>query len=225
MKNRLATASIFLGILIFLTFIGLTPFQKSSARAASPLEMSTKLFEKPTTTVQNWRLPESGNVALETETTITATDRITRYVFLPLIEGPPAVPEFVTRVMDETNSYRSRYGCPPLALKEQLTDAAQVHSEDMAFNDFFSHTGSDGSSPWERIVWTGYRYSLAAENIAAGYLTPEGVVEGWMSSDGHRENILDCKLREVGVGYYCLENDRGTVNYHHYWTLVLATPR
>ncbi len=94
----------------------------------------------------------------------------------------------------------------------------------MAINDFFDHTGSDGSSPGDRIHEAGYQYSRAAENVAAGYTTPEAVVDGWMQSSGHRDNILNCALQDIGVGYYYLENDTGNVNYKHYWTQVFATP-
>ena len=132
--------------------------------------------------------------------------------------------DFADRVVIETNARRSQVGCPALTINAMLTQAAQGHSEDMAFNDFFSHTGSNGSTPWDRIHATGYQYSLAAENIAAGYSTPEAVVQGWMDSPGHRANILNCDLQEIGVGYYYLANDTGDENWYHYWTQVFATP-
>jgi uncharacterized protein YkwD len=93
----------------------------------------------------------------------------------------------------------------------------------MAQNDFFSHTGSDGSSFTDRLIRAGYTFSAAAENIAAGTTTPERTVDGWMNSEGHRRNILNCELREIGVGYAYLENDTGSVNYHHYWTQDFGT--
>ena len=55
--------------------------------------------------------------------------------------------------------------------------------------------------------------------------TPEAVVTGWMNSPGHRVNILNPRLKEIGVGYYFLADDTGKVNYRHYWTQVFATPR
>jgi uncharacterized protein YkwD len=152
------------------------------------------------------------------------TEVSTFYLFLPIVINQPA-PEPVLQVVDETNFYRSQYGCPPLTLNQQLVSAAQGHSDDMALNDFFSHTGSDGSSPWQRINSTGYDYTQAAENIAAGHNTAQAVVQGWMNSDGHRANILNCALQELGVGYYNLADDAGAVNYHYYWTQVFATPK
>ena len=124
-----------------------------------------------------------------------------------------------------TNQERAKAGCPALTVSSQLTEAAEGHSADMAINDYFSHYSLDGRTPWDRIKETGYTYSMAAENIAAGYTTPAAVVQGWMNSDGHRANILNCGLTEIGVGYVYLANDTGSVNYRHYWTQVFATPK
>lgn len=131
---------------------------------------------------------------------------------------------FIQKVLDLTNLQRSRFGLNPLTLNADLNRAAQTHSESMALDDFFSHTGADGSSPFDRIRATGYTYSTAAENIAAGYSTPETVVEGWMNSPGHRANILNSDLQEMGIGYYFLENDTGSVTHNSYWTQAFGTP-
>ena len=94
----------------------------------------------------------------------------------------------------------------------KLRCAARKHSKDMKVNNFFSHTGSNGSTPWARIKAAGYVYTNAAENIAAGQATAAAVVTAWMNSTGHCNNIMNGVLREVGVGYY----PGGT--YGHYWT-------
>ncbi|MBN1249148.1 MAG: CAP domain-containing protein [Anaerolineae bacterium] len=137
----------------------------------------------------------------------------------------PPPPDFATEVVILTNAERAKAGCPALAISPQLTQAAQDHSTDMAINDYFSHYSLDGRTPWDRIRATGYSYARAAENIAAGYNSPASVVAGWMNSDGHRANILNCALTEIGVGYTYLSPDIGSVNYHHYWTQVFATPQ
>lgn len=140
----------------------------------------------------------------------------------------PASPasDIVRRVVDRTNAYRQQNGCPALTLNVQLINSAQAHSVDMAQNDFFGHTGSDGSSFDQRITRAGYNFRRAAENIAAGYATPEEVVDGWFNesppNDGHRLNILNCALREIGVGYVYLPNDPGSVTYQYYWTQDLG---
>lgn len=130
---------------------------------------------------------------------------------------------FIYRVLELTNIERSKLSLSPLTLNTQLLNAAQTHTQNMAVQDFFDHTGKDGSSPGTRINATGYQYSSYAENVAAGSSTPEQVVQGWMNSSGHRTNILNPNLKEIGIGYYFLANDTGSVNYNHYWTQVFAT--
>jgi uncharacterized protein YkwD len=98
------------------------------------------------------------------------------------------------------NAERAKAGCPALTVDSALTEAAQEHSEDMAAHRNMSHTGSDGSSPADRITGAGYDWSAYGENVAYGYATPEKVMAGWMSSPGHRANILDCGFKEIGVG-------------------------
>ena len=132
--------------------------------------------------------------------------------------------EFVKQVVTLTNQERIQNGLSPLNFNIQLSAAAQTHSQNMALQDFFSHTGADGSSFGDRIRATGYNYSRGAENIAAGYATPENVVTGWMNSTGHRANILNGDLREIGIGYYFLADDTGSENWNRYWTQVFGTP-
>lgn len=139
--------------------------------------------------------------------------------------APPPVSQFASEVVALTNAERAKVGCPALTMDAQLNQAALGHSTDMAVNDYFSHYSLDGRTPWDRIKATGYTYSRAAENIAAGYSTPASVMAGWMGSSGHRANILNCALTEIGVGYYYHSPDTGSVNYRHYWTQVFATPR
>lgn len=109
----------------------------------------------------------------------------------------------------------------PVAWDARLAQAAYAHSRDMAEGDFFSHTGSDGSSLGQRVTAAGYRWSGVAENIAAGYPTVAAVVAGWMTSPGHCANLMRPDHRHVGLA--CAARDGST--YRTYWTLDLATPR
>ena len=94
----------------------------------------------------------------------------------------------------------------------------RAHSQDMIDRNFFDHTNPDGKSPFDRMRDNGLSYSMAAENIAVGYPSPEAVVEGWMNSEGHRANILGgCK--ELGVGLAL------GGSYGSYWTQCFATVR
>ncbi len=118
-----------------------------------------------------------------------------------------------------TNEQRVANGCPALTVNGALTRAAQGHSEDMAARNYFEHTNLDGLSPFDRMKAAGYSYRMAAENIAAGQRTPQAVVTGWMNSSGHRANILNCGLSEIGVGV--AKGGR----YGIYWTQNFGTPR
>jgi uncharacterized protein YkwD len=107
------------------------------------------------------------------------------------------------------NQKRCAAGLAPLALNAELNRAAMRHSEDMFTNNFFSHTGSDGSSFVQRISRAGYKGSAVGENIAKGYPNTESVFNGWWNSPGHKANIMNSGAREFGIGYKS-----------PYWTMV-----
>jgi uncharacterized protein YkwD len=135
----------------------------------------------------------------------------------------PVTNNFIQEVLDLTNAERAKEGLSALQLNPNLNLAAQNHSEDMALRDYFSHTGVNGSSSGDRATTAGYQFSSLGENIAAGYITPQEVVLGWMNSPGHRANIMNGNYREMGLGYYYLGNDTGNVNYNYYWTQEFGT--
>lgn len=132
---------------------------------------------------------------------------------------------FINEVLELTNAERQKFNLPNLTLNQGLSNAAQIQSEDLAKNDFFAHTSPTGTTLADRLADGGYtRYSTAGENIAAGQITAAQVVEEWMNSPSHRENILEKDFTELGVGYYFLANDTGDVNYNHYWTQTFGRP-
>lgn len=110
---------------------------------------------------------------------------------------------------------------PALEWDLDLQDAAYRHSSDMANNNFMSHTGSDGTSPSDRIDATGYTWSTWAENVAAGQKDIDAVMAAWMKSEGHCKNIMNGNVTEMGSSY--VENADTT--YGIYWTQVFAKPR
>ncbi|MFD8493743.1 CAP domain-containing protein [Amycolatopsis sp. NPDC059657] len=103
------------------------------------------------------------------------------------------------QVVSLVNKERAKVGCKPLGNDSRLALAAQRHSDDMSKRNYFSHTSLDGSDFGQRAVRAGYP-NPAAENIAMGYTSAAQVMQGWMASDGHRHNILECSLKNVGVG-------------------------
>ncbi|MFH0245676.1 CAP domain-containing protein [Streptomyces sp. HK10] len=130
--------------------------------------------------------------------------------------SPAPADDAAARVVELVNSERARAGCAPLKVNEKLTGAAQAHSQDMADHRNMSHTGSDGSGPGDRIERAGYEWRTYGENVAYGYRTPESVMDGWMSSPGHKRNILNCSFEEIGVGL---------AQPGHYWTQAFGTAR
>ncbi|WCD84366.1 hypothetical protein KPP03845_100688 [Streptomyces xanthophaeus] len=131
--------------------------------------------------------------------------------------APTAAPSGPTaEVVALVNKERAKAGCSALTVNAKLTAAALNHSKDMAAHSNMSHTGSDGSDPGQRITRAGYSWSTYGENVAYGYSTPEQVMTGWMNSPGHRENILNCSFKEIGVGL---------AQPNSYWTQAFGAAR
>jgi uncharacterized protein YkwD len=145
-----------------------------------------------------------------------------------LLMGAMPVPQidvqseaFELEVIRLANQERISRGLAPLRRSDQLTTAARAHNQDMIVNDFFSHTGSNGSSSAQRACASGYQpYGWGAcyvgENIAVGYSSPAAVMTGWMNSSGHRANILNPDYREIGVGHAT------GGSWGNYWTMDLG---
>jgi uncharacterized protein YkwD len=157
------------------------------------------------------------NVSVNTNYNLTLA--ATEQTVSPVSTTPDSEPKFAQAVIKLVNYERTQAGLKPLSLNAKLNQSAYGHSQDMAEKDYFSHTGSDGSRVSDRIYNAGYHYSLAGENIAAGQYSAEEVVQAWMNSPTHRANMMSVDYQEIGVGYYYLENDTGSVNYYHYWTM------
>ena len=112
----------------------------------------------------------------------------------------------------------------PLTWNAQLAAAARVHSEDMALTGYrgtdtdpdAAHTGSDGSTPQQRITQAGYAWKISGENVAAGYTVggSSDVVAAWLISPGHCSNIMNPKYRDMGVSYVVNEK----VKYGSFFT-------
>ncbi len=88
---------------------------------------------------------------------------------------------------------------PPLNWNDLLEKAAYNHAKDMYRNNYFNHTGKDGSNVSERMDRVGYKWRAYAENIGFGYKDEKEVIEGWLKSPGHCKNIMSQKYKEMGV--------------------------
>ena len=118
------------------------------------------------------------------------------------------------QVFDLTNAERQKAGLAPLRRSVALEQAAQNYSEILVTSGCFDHTCGPVPDFADRDGQAGYTHWTAiGENIAAGYSTPEAVVEGWMASPGHRANILSPRFTEVGIGLTSSDGRHET-----YWT-------
>lgn len=134
------------------------------------------------------------------------------------VEPDTSMVQMAQETLDLVNAHRLEAGCPALVMHTVLNDVALSHSREMAEYDYFSHTNLEGLSPGKRATAAGYRWGRFAENIAAGFSTSFGAVQGWMASEGHRKNILNCVYNETGIGiWYDPE-----ATYGYYWTQDFA---
>lgn len=123
--------------------------------------------------------------------------------------------EFADKVFELTNAERKKYGKTPFKKDEALTEAAAVRAWEILYDYRSDHTRPDGSSCSTVLDEVGIKRSAWGENIAAGFITPEAVVEAWMNSQHHRENILSDKFVYMGVGFYYVAKD--PQNHSYYW--------
>ncbi len=127
------------------------------------------------------------------------------------------VAALAAEVIRLTNAERRKRGLKTLTQNRNLAKSAQFHADFMARNDCFAHRCPKEPPLAQRVSRAGYVYRGVAENIAAGAPTPSDVVRGWMDSPGHRANILNPRMREIGIGYALLNEDGGRETYRHYW--------
>lgn len=98
-----------------------------------------------------------------------------------------------------SNNERTSRGLGALATSAALTQAAQAKAAHMFANNYWAHVAPDGTTPWYFMGQAGYTYIAAGENLAMDFGTSASVVNGWMNSEGHRDNILNTNFLDVGV--------------------------
>ncbi|WP_173917446.1 CAP domain-containing protein [Halobacillus sp. Marseille-Q1614] len=111
------------------------------------------------------------------------------------------VSAFEKEVVELTNQERQKQGLAPLQLDTELSKVAKDKSLDMQQNNYFSHNSPTHGSPFDMMKAYGIDYRTAGENIAKGQTSPQQVVQGWMNSQGHRENIMNPNFTHIGVGH------------------------
>lgn len=167
----------------------------------------------------------SGNVVAVGESVSTAAITSGLQHAIRLDTPPPREPTAVSEVqavVNLVNAERVARGIAPVGYHEQLAQAARAHAADQFHRDCLtqlSHTGTDGSSPGDRVARTGLRVRTWGENVACGQRTPEQVMTAWMNSSGHRRNILSASFTHIGVSVSRDSDGR------LYWVQVFGTPR
>jgi uncharacterized protein YkwD len=147
----------------------------AATTTAKPTPTTTKPAPKPTTTTK----PPPPKPTTTTE------------------DSPP--PSQTDEVFTLVNQARADNGCNPLKTDSRLTTAAQGHSDDMAQQNYFSHTTPSGVTFDKREEAAGYP-TPGGENIAQGQTSAQQVMTDWMNSSGHRANILNCQFTAIGIG-------------------------
>jgi uncharacterized protein YkwD len=109
----------------------------------------------------------------------------------------------------------------PVRWNEALERAAALHAADMAANNYFSHTGRNGSTPAQRVIRAGYHYQKIGENIASGQLSPEETIAAWIKSPVHCANLMNGAYTEMGVAV----SVNATSEMGVYWVQDFGTPR
>ncbi|MCD4756346.1 hypothetical protein K8R20_01885 [bacterium] len=104
-----------------------------------------------------------------------------------------------SNIVSLTNQERAAFGLNELKLNSQLSAAAMAKAQNMLDEQYWDHFGPNGESPWQFIIAAGYNYIYAGENLAKGFRTSEGVMEAWMASPTHKENITSGNYKDIGV--------------------------
>lgn len=123
---------------------------------------------------------------------------------------PQAASSYAEAMLHLVNEERTAIGLAPLSWNKELAEVAQAKAQDMADNNYFSHTSPTYGSPFEMMRSFGISYRYAAENIAKNS-SVEKAHTALMNSDGHRKNILNANYTEIGIGIVKTSSNSYTV--------------
>jgi uncharacterized protein YkwD len=161
--------------------------------------------------------PAQGRPAQAKPAADEPTQNLRADVTPSMVSGSTTAP-VQRQVLTLVNENRRRGGCGNLTLDRRLIAAANRHAAEMARRGYFAHDSLNGEGAGDRVEDAGYRWKRYGENIARGQESAYEVVDGWMHSPAHRENIMDCQLQQMGIGL-AFASDRTP-----YWVQDFATP-
>ena len=146
---------------------------------------------------------------------------------LPNSEDAGAMVDRAVSLVNEAREQGHRCGnrswprANPVRLSATLSEVARQHALDMARHRYFDHQDLSGRSPADRVKAAGYHEQLVAENIAYGTLSIEDAIAGWLNSPGHCENLMDPRLKEMGIAFAPGSGEHREL----YWVQLFADPK
>ncbi len=141
--------------------------------------------------------PTSLVILLSLFITSQALISLTQLIYPQILGYASQIPP--TTVIDLTNQKRAEAGLSPLKYNPKLADAARRKASDMFIKNYWAHNSPDGTKPWAFVLAAGYNYLHAGENLARDFNNPNTVVDAWMASPTHRENLLNARFTEIGI--------------------------
>jgi hypothetical protein len=131
------------------------------------------------------------------------------------------------KVFDQTNQQRTNLGLNSLKYNSLLSESATKKANDMFANNYWAHTSPSGTTPWNFFQSVDYQYSLAGENLARDFYDTESLLKAWMNSPTHKDNIINPKYQEIGIGVVngTLGGIKTTLVVQHFGTPVTATSK
>lgn len=103
------------------------------------------------------------------------------------------------QIIELTNIERAKNSLPPLSENSNLDSAAEGKAANMFSENYWAHFAPSGKSPWDFILGSGYKFSVAGENLAKNFSSSSDVVTAWMNSPSHKENIVNSKYKDIGI--------------------------
>lgn len=149
-----------------------------------------------------------GNVNIKDDNSLLANAKVNTVTYSA----------YASEVLRLVNIERDKVGAAHLVLDGALCDAANMRAIEMDYSGNFSHTRPNGSDCFTVFSFCNISFYTCGENIAAGYVTPADVVDGWMHSEGHKANILNASYTKMGLGY----STGGGGEYGRYWAQEFA---
>lgn len=105
-----------------------------------------------------------------------------------------------SKIFTLTNIERQKQNLPPFHYNSVLSQSAESKAKDMFANNYWAHNSPKGTTPWDFFKNAGYRYSVAGENLGKDFYDNESLIKAWMDSPTHRDNIVNDKYQEIGIG-------------------------